>query len=88
MSLNKIIGSLLLFVILACGILYIASCEKTPIEPSCQCYEYHEKLVYQGMQWKWIHDFDGTTFEDFCSKDNGTYSYLYNDTKRYKFICQ
>jgi len=73
------------FNILLLGLLFLASCEKTPIEPSCQCYERHEQLqVSTG----WEFDFNSATFEDFCSKDNGAYSYLDNNTKRYKYICQ
>jgi len=69
----------------------VSSCQEeviepnTPIEPSCQCYEVHEQL-YVTLGWKFA--FNSATFEDFCSKDNGVYSYLDNNTKRYKYICQ
>jgi hypothetical protein len=59
-----------------------------PPNPSCNCYEYHEALVLVNFNFQWVHDFNSATFEDFCSKDNGSWSYLDNDTKRYKYICQ
>lgn len=80
-------GTLLIFTFL------LFSCdpeEIEPVEPDCQCYEQHEVLEPVNVgglpQLQWVIDYETLPAAMPCSSE--TEYFNFNDTHRYKVICQ
>lgn len=79
--------------------LVLLSCKKEtkqttppPVQPICDCYEYHEKVQLVGTfptwQNEWVYDYETSPATDFCSKDDSVWNYNSNSTHRWRWICQ
>ena len=64
--------------------LLFASCQQENTSPpTCQCYEYHERMMPNGV---WANISTTTPIEDFCSKQDGNYVYV-DAMNRYTIKC-
>lgn len=79
MKLMKQLFSLLVLVVLV-------SCKKEEPQPECMCYEYTEKYDPFALD-DWSPKSETYPATDFCSKEDGVWTYNANGTERTTTIC-